>query len=94
VAIQFTGLRPGEKLYEELFHDGEQIEATSIPRVNVASPRTAGLCELTETLLRLQVVCEAGNAAEAVGIVRSLVPEYKPSDMAGLPVAVLEPVTI
>jgi O-antigen biosynthesis protein WbqV len=94
VAIQFTGLRPGEKLYEELFHYGEQIEATSIPRVNVASPRTADLSELTETLHRLQVVCEAGNVAEAVAIVRSLVPEYKPSDTAGLPAAVLEPVTI
>jgi O-antigen biosynthesis protein WbqV len=94
VAIQFTGLRPGEKLYEELFHYGEQIEATSIPRVNVASPRTAGLCELTETLHRLQVVCEAGNVAEAVAIVRSLVPEYKPSGAAGVPAAGLEPVTI
>jgi O-antigen biosynthesis protein WbqV len=93
VAIEFTGLRPGEKLYEELFHNGEQIEATSIPRVNVAAPRTAGLCELTETLQQLQVVCEAGNAAEAVAIVRSLVPEYKPSG-AAVPAAVLEPVTI
>ncbi|HEY4170471.1 MAG TPA: nucleoside-diphosphate sugar epimerase/dehydratase [Reyranella sp.] len=94
VAIEFTGLRPGEKLYEELFHYGEQIEATGIPRVNVASPRTAGLCELTETLHRLQVVCEAGNAAEAVAIVRSLVPEYEPSGTAGVPAAVLEPVII
>jgi len=49
---------------------------------------------LTDTLHRLQVACEAGNAAEALAIVRSLVPEYKPSDTAGLPVAVLEPVTI
>jgi hypothetical protein len=55
----------------------------------VASPRTAGLCELTETLHQLQVVCEAGNAAEAIAIVRSLVPEHKPSGTAGLPVAVL-----
>jgi hypothetical protein len=49
---------------------------------------------LTETLQRLQVVCEAGNVAEAVAIVRSLVPEYVPSDTAGAPAAVLEPVTI
>jgi O-antigen biosynthesis protein WbqV len=94
VAIQFTGLRPGEKLFEELFHYGEQIEMTRIPRVNVASPRTADLCQLTETLHRLQVVCEAGNAAEAIAIVRSLVPEYKPSGSAGLPVAIQDPVTI
>jgi hypothetical protein len=64
-------------------------EGLADPCVNVASPRTAGLCELTETLHQLQVVCEAGNAAEAIGIVRSLVPEHKPSGTAGLPVAVL-----
>jgi O-antigen biosynthesis protein WbqV len=94
VAVQFTGLRPGEKLFEELFHYGEQIEATRIPRVNVASPRTAGLRELTETLQRLQVLCEAGNVAEAVAIVRSLVPEYQPSASSGSPAALLEPVAI
>jgi FlaA1/EpsC-like NDP-sugar epimerase len=94
VAIRFTGLRPGEKLFEELFHYGERIEATRIPRVNVASPRTAGLRELTETLQRLQVVCESGNVVEAVAIVRSLVPEYQPPASAGSPAAVLEPVAI
>ena len=31
VAIKFTGLRPGEKLYEELFHSGERIEPTDVP---------------------------------------------------------------
>jgi O-antigen biosynthesis protein WbqV len=94
VAINFTGLRPGEKLFEELFHHGEQIEATTIPRVNVASPRTAGLRELTEALQRLQMLCEAGNAAEAVAIVKALVPEFQYNPGAALPVAVLEPVTI
>ncbi|MBN9088910.1 MAG: polysaccharide biosynthesis protein [Reyranella sp.] len=94
VAVQFTGLRPGEKLYEELFHYGEQIAATAIPRVNVASPRTAGLRQLTETLSRLQLVCEAGNAAEAIAIVKSLVPEFRHAGAAPQPVAVLEPVTI
>ena len=46
IPIVFSGLRPGEKLYEELFHAGEYIEATSVPRLNVASPRTAGLAAL------------------------------------------------
>jgi O-antigen biosynthesis protein WbqV len=94
VKIEFTGLRPGEKLYEELFHYGERIEATAIPRLNVASPRTAGLRELTEALTRLQAVCEAGNSAEAVAMVKSLVPEFRTSGAGELPVAVLEPVTI
>jgi len=39
VAIQFNGLRPGEKLFEELFHGEEQLEATPVPRLNVGAPR-------------------------------------------------------
>jgi FlaA1/EpsC-like NDP-sugar epimerase len=77
VAIQFTGLRPGEKLYEELFHDGEKIEPTAVPRVNVASTRTASLPVLTEALNRLEAACTSGETAEAVGIVKSLVPEFR-----------------
>jgi FlaA1/EpsC-like NDP-sugar epimerase len=77
VAIHFTGLRPGEKLYEELFHSGEKIEPTSVPRVNVASPRTASLPSLTEALDRLEAACTSGETAEAFGIVKSLVPEFR-----------------
>ncbi len=61
---------------------------------NVTSHGIAGSRQLTDALHRLQVVWEAGNAAEALAIVRSLVPEYKAPDMAGLLAAVLEPVTI
>lgn len=68
--------------------------ATAIPRVNVASPRTAGLRDLTEALYRLQSVCEAGNAAEAVAIVKSLAPEFRHAGQEAQPAAVLEPVTI
>jgi FlaA1/EpsC-like NDP-sugar epimerase len=79
VAIHFTGLRPGEKLYEELFHDGEKIEPTSVPRVNVAAPRTTSLTVLTEALDRLDVACASGETVTAVSIVQSLVPEFRGS---------------
>jgi O-antigen biosynthesis protein WbqV len=79
VAIHFTGLRPGEKLFEELFHDGEKIEPTTVPRINVASPRTATLPVLTEALSRLERACTSGETAEAVALVTSLVPEYRGS---------------
>jgi FlaA1/EpsC-like NDP-sugar epimerase len=93
VAIQFTGLRPGEKLYEELFHLGERIEQTALPRINVASPRTGGIAEMTEALRRLQSSCEAGNVTETLGIVKALVPEFNHAGPAGAPAAALEPVS-
>jgi hypothetical protein len=52
------------------------------------------LRELAEALQRLQVLCEAGNAVEAIAIVRSLVPEYTSSDAAVGPAVVLEPARI
>ena len=76
IAISYTGLRAGEKLFEELFHEGEQIEGTTTPRVNVASPRTAELPLLVESLARLEEACSLGQPAEALRVLRLLVPEY------------------
>jgi FlaA1/EpsC-like NDP-sugar epimerase len=39
IKIVFTGLRPGEKLYEELLADGEATLATQHPKLRIASPR-------------------------------------------------------
>jgi FlaA1/EpsC-like NDP-sugar epimerase len=39
IAIQFTGLRPGEKLCEELFHEGEDLMPTSYPKLLLAQHR-------------------------------------------------------
>lgn len=76
VAIAYTGLRPGEKLYEELFHGGEQIQPTSIPRINVASPRTDDLAKLAVSLENLERACMSGKVDDAVAILKSLVPEF------------------
>jgi len=76
VHIKYTGLRPGEKLQEELFHEKESIEATSLPRVSVASPRWLDLCTLAPMLEELEAACVAGRTAEALSILRTIVPEY------------------
>jgi len=78
VQIQFTGLRPGEKLFEELFHEGEEIEATGIPRISVASPRTPGLNVSRARLRELETACEASNRQGALEKLRAMVPEFGP----------------
>ena len=78
VAIEFTGLRPGEKLFEELFHAGERIEPTAVPRVNVASPRTPlDLPAFSLVFDALEQACVCGREGDALRILRTVVPEYE-----------------
>ena len=79
IHIKYTGLRPGEKLSEELFHEGESIEPTGIPRVDVASPRTLDLASCVAALATLEDACRNGRQAEAVRLLSALVPEYRPT---------------
>jgi FlaA1/EpsC-like NDP-sugar epimerase len=57
VSILYTGLRPGEKLFEELFHPLENYHSTSHPKIFEAAPRRQ-----SETMVTAQVA----RAAEAV----------------------------
>ncbi|MFZ5548519.1 MAG: polysaccharide biosynthesis protein [Pseudomonadota bacterium] len=80
VPIVFTGLRPGEKLYEELLADDDATIATAVPRLRVARLReTVGLVGLRQSLAALQ----AGDAPVTADAVRALlarwVPEYCPA---------------
>ena len=86
VAIEFTGLRPGEKLFEELFHAGERIEPTAVPRVNVASPRTPlDLPALSLVFDALEQACFRGREGDALWTLRRVVPEYDASSRPSPP---------
>ncbi len=78
VRIVHTGLRPGEKLFEELFHGGEPPVQTSHPGLLMATPRTADPTLIGRSLDELATLCAAGQAADAIALVRRLVPEYLP----------------
>jgi FlaA1/EpsC-like NDP-sugar epimerase len=76
VEIAFTGLRPGEKLTEELFHDAEPLVPTSVKGIRLASPRTADHKILVRALDGLIEVARQGQSDDALDRIRSLVPEY------------------
>ncbi len=76
IAIRFTGLRPGEKLYEELFHGEEQLDSTPVPRLNVGSPRAPALPTILEALTALEAACVQAKPREVMTILQSLVPDY------------------
>jgi O-antigen biosynthesis protein WbqV len=79
IPIEITGLRPGEKLYEELFHDAETLDPTPVAGVRLAAPRTVALTDLTRDLDALAGAIGRGDTRAAFDILHRLVPEFSPS---------------
>jgi len=76
VEIAFTGLRPGEKLHEELFHSGEELMPTSHPSLHLAAPRTADAELLRHHMDELAKLLEQGDQDQALRLLQRLVPEF------------------
>ncbi len=82
VAITYSGLRPGEKLFEELFHGSEPPLPTGYPGLLMATPRTNDPAFVGRALDELEAVCHRGDEVAARGIVARLVPEYAAAEAA------------
>jgi O-antigen biosynthesis protein WbqV len=76
VEIRFTGLRPGERLYEELFHGQEPPRPTAFPGLLVATPRTADAALVGRAIDEMAAAGRGGNARLALQQLARLVPEF------------------
>lgn len=77
IGIDVIGPRPGEKLFEEIFHGGEPPVATDAPGILLAAPRTVDITTMRDALKALTDLC-AANDTDALGaFVRKQVPEYE-----------------
>jgi FlaA1/EpsC-like NDP-sugar epimerase len=88
IAIEITGLRPGEKLFEELLIDGEGIQPTEHPKILVAAARKVDLREVERQFQELTFCQRKGDDELVVEKLREIVPEYRPNRTGGARLAV------
>jgi len=79
IEIVYTGLRPGEKLYEELFHESEKLAGTTHPKILLANSRSMDFVQLEQVLDKLALACGADDERQIYGLLAELVPEHQSS---------------
>ena len=77
VEIQFTGLRDGEKLYEEVLNDAEQTKPTHHPKIMIASVREYDYEEACRNEAALLEASKTFDDMAIVKLMKQIVPEYK-----------------
>lgn len=77
IRIEMTGLRPGEKLYEELFLDKEQLIKTSCEALMLASPSLEKLDKLRPKIQELEKVALSRDSKKCQELLLSTLTEYQ-----------------
>ncbi|MBU0674692.1 MAG: polysaccharide biosynthesis protein [Proteobacteria bacterium] len=80
IEIKYIGLRPGEKLHEELITEGEGIVPTNHEKIMVLRGNGCDLESLAEPLSRLEQFAREHNAIAIKSVLREMIPEYTPMD--------------
>lgn len=77
IKIDYVGLRPGEKLYEELFYQNETLVPTKVGGIQLAAPRTVDYAELSGKLDALAEMARARQIGPMLELLQDLVPEFQ-----------------
>ena len=90
IKIEFSGIRPGEKLYEELNLNDEETIATSHRKIKMFMGRGGSTSQILSQLNHLRHLCDNRRLGEIVPLMQELVPEYVASEHV-LSLAAAEP---
>jgi FlaA1/EpsC-like NDP-sugar epimerase len=82
IAIEYTGLRPGEKLHETLFHVDERYSATIHPKILQALPRSVSVERVEPALQALREATASYDLERLAVSLRAAVPEFNPASDA------------
>ncbi|MCW2249203.1 O-antigen biosynthesis protein WbqV [Azospirillum fermentarium] len=76
IAIDFTGLRPGEKLFEEILSAAEAPTRTEADGVFLAAPRVVDYAAVNAAVADLEAAARAGDRERVLGLITAMVPDY------------------
>ena len=96
IQIQYTGMRPGEKLFEELSVSSENADKTRHPKIFVGHRRPADDDAVVRATDALVARADGKNAVTLKGEMQSIVPEYTPDieTLASVPPTAVPPVIV
>ncbi len=77
IEIRYTGLRPGEKLYEELLNNDENTLPTHHPKILVAEVNTPSYAYMEVATNELNLLLTSGDNNSIVAKIKEMIPEYK-----------------
>jgi FlaA1/EpsC-like NDP-sugar epimerase len=76
IKIKYTGLRPGEKLHEELLYDNESMKPTHNPKIRIGIVNEYDYEEVLSRLTRLIEMAHSFHPTEVVKSMKEIVPEF------------------
>ena len=82
IEIKFTGLRPGEKLYEEVLSNEENTIPTNHKKIKIAKVREYDFDSVSEQYDALVEIAKGGDVTNAVRNMKRIVPEFKSNNSA------------
>lgn len=78
IKVEFTGLRQGEKLYEELFDESEKIIPAFHEKLSIAIPQNVpSMVELSQHILTLRRIVTNNSVDEVIAEIQKIVPSFK-----------------
>jgi FlaA1/EpsC-like NDP-sugar epimerase len=81
IQIKITGIRPGEKLYEEVLMNEEKLEHTLHNKIYIGQPLRMEYKELVKYLIELYRIIDSQNSIEIISSLKKLVPTYIDNSM-------------
>ena len=82
IDIKITGLRPGEKIYEELLADGENTKSTYHEKIMIAKTKKINISEIENKIQNLCLVNTKIQNLEIVSLIKDIIPEYVSNNSA------------